>query len=391
MNPPALDGLRVLDLTRLLPGPLATWMMAELGADVIKVEDPRLGDLTRHLPPMDQAGHGALFSFLNRSKRSLALDLKRKEGHDIFMRLVETCDLVVEGFRPGVMERLGLDYESLKQRKSDVILCSISGYGQTGPLTDRAGHDLNFQALAGLLSQQGPAGQPPALSAVPVADVIGGTWQALAALFGALYQRERTGQGQWLDVAMCDGALSALVMPLADLALGKPIPPRGRGPLTGALPAYGVFATADGGYLSVAAIEPKFFDNLMEVLDLEQHKGQAGLSGEAAQSLRADIAERLASKDLQHWVERLDGVETCCEPVVEVFDLPKQAQFAARGLFRPGPEGPRLASPLRLAGGLRPESEAPSLGQHSAEVLKEMGLDESSIQDLAFLGILRRG
>ncbi|MBN2497496.1 MAG: CoA transferase [Deltaproteobacteria bacterium] len=385
-------GIRILDLSRLLPGPLATLFLADLGAEVIKVEPPG-GEPTRALPPLVE-GTGALFRLLNRSKRSLALDLKQARGREIFEALVPRCDVIVESFRPGVMQRLGLGYDRLRSLRADVVLCSLSGYGQQGPAREKPGHDINYCARAGLLAATGPRGGGPSVAGVPVAD-LAGTWQTVSAVLGALLQRERSGAGQHLDLSLADGALSSLAMPLSFLLAGLDAPPRGEGPLTGGLPGYGIFRTADGEHLALGALEPAFFDALCEALDLPELRGRAAEMGAPGQQLRERIAARIAERSLADWLVRLEGVDTCFEPVRSVADAVRDEHFAARGMF-PRIDGPRAAQllcPLRMRGIAPPETLAaaavPELGEHTAEILtRELAMSAAELAQLVQQGVV---
>ena len=390
---PPLSGIRILDLTRNLPGPLATSLLGDMGADVIKLEDPRTGDPVRSMPPHVD-GHSAFDLGVNRSKRSLAVDLKHPQGLELALKLAGTCDVVVEGFRPGVLARLGLGFDTLQEARADIILCSISGYGQTGPDRDRAGHDINYCARAGLLSQTGEANGAPMLIGAQVADVAGGTWQAVAAIYGALFQRERTGQGQWLDLAMADGVLSTMAMTLALQLAGFPAPTRGRGPLNGGLPSYGIFATADGNHLAVGALESYFFDALCDAMDLDDLRGQGLAFGAQAKEIKAKLAKRFAEHDLDHWIETFDGLDVCVEPVLDIEQTLAHPQYADRQMFfdLQGPTGPirQMANPIKFAGCQTPERFPPKLGQHTAEILSELGYDSSqtkALRDASVVGL----
>src|SRR3954447_6631982 len=263
--PAALEGLRVLDLTRLLPGGFCTLLLADMGADVLKVEDTGTGDYIRWMPPYyggeEQQREGtasAYFLALNRNKRSLRLNLKDERGRDVLLRLVEDYDVVVESFRPGVMDRLGVGYEVLRERNPRLIYCPISGYGQDGPLTARSGHDTNYLALNGLLGLTGRRGGPPIQSAGQVADLGGGGLMAAVGILAALHERERSGEGQLVDVSMTDGSLSWLAMVAGAFFADGRVPRRGAEMLNGGVACYLPYECADG-WVSCGALEPKFW------------------------------------------------------------------------------------------------------------------------------------
>lgn len=374
-----LEGLRVLDLTRLLPGPYATLVLADLGAQVDKVEEPAGGDYTRQSPPL-RGEESAIFYALNRNKRSLALDLKAPGGREVLLRLVERYDVLVESFRPGVMERLGLGWEVLRERNPRLVYCAVTGFGQTGPDRLRAGHDLGYVARSGVLGFGGEAQGGPAMPGVQVADIGGSLW-CLVGLLSALYERERTGQGRRVDVSMTDGALAYLHLHLgARLVMGAEGQPlrRGREPLNGGWACYGVYRTQDGRYLAVGALEPRFFTGLCERLGRPELVADAYDAGGGAERVRAELERLFASQPLAHWLERLAGADVCVEPVLEGDEVLEDAQLRSRGLFVEAEDEQRgwrvvhLLTPLRM--GRTPLRPPPALGQHSREILEEAGL-----------------
>ncbi len=375
-----LSGVKVLDLSRLLPGPYASLLLADLGASVDKVEDPAGGDAVRQLPPLC-GEDSAFFCGLNRSKRSLSLDLKHPKGAAAFRRLAARYDVLIESFRPGVMDRLGLSYEMLRAENPGLIYCAISGYGQTGPDRLKAGHDINYLARAGVLGCGGERGGAPALPGVQIADVGGGSLFGVVGILAALHQRARTGRGRFVDVSMTEGSLAFLHMHLAGALLANSAKPLSRGdqPLNGGYAAYNLYQTADGRYLSVGALEPKFFGQLCARLGRPELVERAYDAAEGDRAVRGELARIFASKPLSHWLSVFEGVDACVEPVREGLEVLADPQLRARGVFVEGPI-PHLRTPLSF-GPIRVEP-APKLGQHSREILREAGFSPPEIEDL---------
>ncbi|MEJ7717494.1 MAG: CoA transferase [Thermoleophilaceae bacterium] len=269
----ALDGVRVLDLSRLLPGGFCSLLLADFGADVLKLEDTGMGDYVRWSPPFHEGAEdsaaSALFLALNRGKRSIRVNLREDAGRDVLLRLVREHDVLLESFRPGVLDRLGVGYERLREENPGLVYCAISGYGQDGPLRDRVGHDTNYLALTGLLGLSGEPEGPPAQAAGQIADLGGGALMAAFGILAALRERERSGLGQLVDVSMADGALSWLAMTAASRLAGGPKPERGGTELAGGLACYRPYACRDGGHVALGALEPKFWQELCHGLDRE--------------------------------------------------------------------------------------------------------------------------
>lgn len=385
-----LTGLKVLDFSRLLPGPYATLVLADLGATVDKVEEPGGGDYLRRMPPLRDDDESALFLGLNRNKRSLTLDLKSPEGREALLRLVRGYDVLVESFRPGVMEKLGVGWSALREVNPRLIYCAISGYGQTGPDRLKAGHDINYAARAGVLGYGGEAGGAPALPGVQLGDIGGGSLFALVGILAALYERERTGQGRFVDVSMTDGAMAFLHMHLAArLAMGPAGEPlrRGRELLNGGAACYGLYRTKDDRWLAVGALEPKFLAGLCERLGRPDLMADAYDTGEAGARVKAEFARLFAEHPLAHWVERFKDADLCVEPVLEGDEVLSDPQLRARGLFVEAEDAQRgrkvtyLLTPLRM--GDTPLRPPPALGQHSREILTEAGFTS---EELARLG-----
>ncbi|MFW5878576.1 MAG: CaiB/BaiF CoA transferase family protein, partial [Myxococcota bacterium] len=287
---PALEGLRVLDLSRLLPGPYCSSLLADLGAEVVKIEGPPGGDYLRWMPPLlgDQS---AYFHALNRGKRSLLLSLKHERGIEVFHKLVSAgYDVVIESFRPGVMDRLGLGYEELKKIRPGLILCSITGYGRDGPRSRRAGHDLNFLGLSGVLGMMGPAQEAPVVPGVQIADVGGGSLMAAVGILAALYRRASSGEGAWIDISMTEGALAFLSAHLAARqGMAEPLH-HGSGALSGDRPCYSLYRTSDGKLMSVAALEPVFWQALCRVLGREDLIEQGLATGRSGEWAKKELA-----------------------------------------------------------------------------------------------------
>lgn len=384
-----LTGLRVLDLSRLLPGPYATLVLADLGATVDKVEEPEGGDYIRQMPPLRDDVSG-LFYGLNRNKRSLTLNLKQPEGREALKRLVHHCDVLVESFRPGVMDKLGVGESVLRAENPRLIYCAISGYGQTGPDRLKAGHDLNYAARAGLLGYSGESGGAPAFPGVQMGDIGGGSLFALVGILAALHERERTGQGRFVDVSMTDGALAFLHMHLASrLFMGTEgaALQRGKEALNGGYACYGLYRTADDRWLAVGALEPKFFAGVCERLGRPELLEDAYAPGEPGARVKAELTRLFAEHPLAYWQERFAGSDLCIEPVAEGDDVLEDPQLQARGLFVEtedaglGRKVTHLLTPLRM--GETPLRAPPALGQHSREILEAAGF---TAQELARLG-----
>jgi alpha-methylacyl-CoA racemase len=379
-----LDGIKVLDLSRLLPGPFLTMILADMGADVVKVEDPRVGDYMRQIPPAKQDLSGR-FLAVNRNKRSLALDLKTEAGREALLRMVERADVLVETFRPGVIDRLGIGYAALSARNPRLVLCSISGYGQTGPYVQRAGHDLNYVSLAGVAAMGGAAGGPPAMPGVQIADMAGGALWGATALLGALVGVQRTGQGVHLDVSMTEGALALLAAEVGNLDCGVDSPTRGTQTLNGGLACYSIYRAADGKYVSVGALEPKFWLAFNAAIGRKGDLSELIASPAKQEAIRAEIQAILATRTRDEWAAHFAQHDCCCEPVLELEELADHPLHAERAVFFTidgGELGPILQ--VRTPVGM-PETRhlAPRLGQHSAEVLRDYGFDDDEIGALA--------
>jgi crotonobetainyl-CoA:carnitine CoA-transferase CaiB-like acyl-CoA transferase len=381
-----LEGVRVLDVSRLLPGGYCTLLLADLGADVVKVEEPGRGDPLRDTPPLVD-GTGAAHRALNRGKRSVCLDLKTAEGADLLARLARSADVVVEGFRPGVLDRLGVGYGRLSSANPGLVWCAITGFGQDGPYRDVPGHDVNYLGLAGVLSL-GPPGDDPRLPGVQVADVGGGMLGALGIL-SALFRRSVTGEGGFVDTSMLDGAVSWLSIHAGIwLGLGGAWPPDGP-ILSGGLACYRIYRTRDGRHLTVGALEPRFWATFCETLGVpDLIDRQFEPLGQAAVAAR--VQEALLARSRDEWVEIYRGLETCVGPVNDVGEALADPQVRHRGMVADvdgtvvGP-----GSPVRLDGrSFADLRAAPDLGEHTEDVLSEVGLTGSEIEGLRERGVV---
>ena len=386
LAPGSLEGIKVLDLSRLLPGGFCSLLMADAGADVIKVEDTGMGDYVRWAPPYhgsdEQQGLGtrsALYLALNRGKRSIRLDLKSAGGRGALLTLAEGADVVLESFRPGVLDKLGCGYEALRERNPRIVYCAITGYGQTGPSTARAGHDMNYLGLTGLLALTGEPGGRPIQAAGQIADLGGGALMAAFGILSALWERERSGEGQFVDVSMTDGALSWLAMVAGAYLCDGEVPRRGEGQLTGAFVCYYPYEAADG-WVTCGALEPKFwaaFCNGVGRPDLVA--AQFERPGSDAWQQIADVFH---SKTRDEWRAFNDEHDAMIEPVLDLdealaSDLVREREMVVE-VDQPAIGAVSvLGMPVKFSrtpgDATRP---APALGEHTSEVLKEAGIED---------------
>ena len=392
VKPGSLEGLRVLDLSRLLPGGFCSLLMADAGADVIKVEDTGMGDYVRWAPPYhgsdEHQGLGtrsALYLALNRGKRAIRLDLKSEGGRDALLKLAEDADVVLESFRPGVLDRLGCGYDALRERNPRIVYCAITGYGQTGPNMQRAGHDMNYLGLTGLLGLTGEPDGRPIQAAGQIADLGGGALMAAFGVMAALWERERSGEGQFVDVSMTDGALSWLAMVAGAYLCDGEVPRRGEGQLTGAFVCYYPYEAADG-WVTCGALEPKFWAAFCNGVDRpDLIASQFEQPGSEAWK---QIAEVFRSKSREEWLAFNDEHDAMIEPVLDLDEALSSELFRQREMVVEL-EQPEIG-PVRLLGmpvkfsrtpgdATRP---APALGEHTTEVLQEAGIEGEELEAL---------
>lgn len=339
-----LAGVRVLDFSTLLPGPMATLILAEAGADVVKVERPGSGEDMRRYPPMVTADSGVNFALLNRGKRSLALDLKNSKSIRIIKLLIKDIDVIVEQFRPGVMDRLGLGWEALKAINPALVYCSITGWGQDGPKARVAAHDLNYMAETGVLNLGADRNGDPVVPPVLVADIGGGTMPATISILLALREAEKTGQGAHLDVAMGDNLFAWAYWALGERAVGRPDPRPGGELVTGGSPRYQVYRCADGRWLACAPLEQKFWMNFCRIIDLPEQL--ADDSCDPAGTMNA-VRGLIAARTSAEWLSAFDGVDACVTLVKSIGEAAADPHFQARGLFRGAmPAGSETLTPV---------------------------------------------
>ncbi|WP_164667813.1 CaiB/BaiF CoA transferase family protein [Virgibacillus doumboii] len=369
-----LQSIRVLDLTRLLPGPYCTMLLADFGAEVIKIEDPNTGDYARiYEPKLDE--DSALFHSLNRNKKSVSINLKSKEGKEDFLRLAESADVVVESFRPGVMERLGLGYETLKNINLGLIYCAVTGYGQTGPYANRPGHDINYLSYAGLLNLMGEKKSSPVIPATQIADIGGGAFPAAVGILLALFEREKSGEGQFVDVSMMDGVVSWLQTVLPGYLSANAVPKRGEQMLDGGRACYAIYETKDARYLSVGALEPKFWAKFCSVIERDDFIPLLEAPLQEQYRLKYEIQTIISGKTLSEWLELFSDIEACVSPVLNFEEVIKDPQVLAREMIKTvnhSTMGPlkQIGTPIKLSrtpGEIR--REAPKLGESTDDLL----------------------
>jgi alpha-methylacyl-CoA racemase len=384
---PPLAGIRVLDLSRLLPGGFCSLLLSDYGAEVLKVEDTGAGDYIRWAPPhhpgADPSASSALFLAINRGKRSIRLDLKREQGREVLLRLVRGHDVLLESFRPGVLDRLGVGYERLREENPGLVYCAITGYGQEGADRDRPGHDIGYLARAGLLGLTGERGGPPVAPAGQIADLGGGALMAAFGILTALHERERSGEGQLVDVSMMRGAQSWLAMVAARFLADGAVPRRGELELAGGLACYRTYACADG-WVALGALEPKFWHSLCDGLgrdDLRERHLDPEVAGE--------LADVFALRTRSEW-EAFSAEHPCClEPVLDLDEALARAPGAVVDADQPGTAAPvrLLGPPVRLSrtppDGTRP---GPALGADTDAVLAGLGYDAQAVEGLKAAG-----
>ena len=389
MSPAALDGLRVLDLSRLLPGGFCSLMLADFGADVVKVEDTGMGDYVRWAPPYydgaEDSAKSALYLALNRGKRSIRVNLKEERGREVLLRLAAEYDVLLESFRPGVLDRLGVGYERLREENPRLVYCAITGYGQDGPYRERSGHDMNYLGLVGLLGLTGERDGPPVQPAGQIADIGGGALMGAFGILAALRERDRSGEGQLVDVSMSDGALSWLAMVAGRYFCDGAVPRRGGLELAGGIVCYRPYACGDG-YVTLGALEPKFWQAWCRGVgreDLVERQFEPPGS-----ETHAAVERIFLERTRAEWQEFASKHDCCLEPVLDLDEALDSELVRGREMVveleQPG-AGPvrQLGVPVKMSrtpGGVH--APGPALGEHTDEVLAGLGYSEEDVAAL---------
>lgn len=399
-----LAGVRVVDLSLLLPGPLCSMYLGDMGADVIKIENPRMPDLTRLMgtrlgpggkhdvdakdPDGGAESESGLYLMVNRNKRAITINIKRPEGREVLLKLLEDADVLLEGFRPGTLEAMGIGYEQLKEKFPRLIYCAISGYGASGPYEKLAGHDGNYIGYSGLLGITGLADGAPVIPGFQVADIGGGTLAAVGSILAALYSREKTGRGQFLDISMMDGAFSFLSLHAGEYIASGKSPERGKMDLSGALPNYNVYQCKDGRYVILGALEERFFRGFLRQVDREELLDGVELTPEGLAAIKPEIEKIFLSRNRDEWQDLFLNPETCLAPVNDVAEAFEDPQLKERGMIQTI-EHPRLGQVLQIGSPFRfsdtpceMRTPPPEHGQHTEEVLREAGFDDEALAAL---------
>jgi crotonobetainyl-CoA:carnitine CoA-transferase CaiB-like acyl-CoA transferase len=371
-----LEGIRILDLTRLLPGPWCTLLLSDLGADVIKIEEPGIGDPVRIAPPFIKnisAGH----ILLNRNKKSLSLNLKKEEGREIFFRLAKDSDVILEGFRPGKVKKLGIDYEEIRKINPQIIYCSISGYGQDGPYKNLPGHDINYVGISGALSLNLDSEGRPVIPGLQIADIGSGALLACVGILSALFSRERTKKGRYIDLSMTDGVFSWLTMYAAIFLSQKRNPKREEMVLQGTIPCYNIYKTKDGKYLTLGALENYFWENFCRAVnhpELIKHQ----FSPQKIDEVRNILLQR----ERDEWLSIFRGKDVPCGPLNTIEEAFRDPQILHRKMVVEHEGVKMIGNPIKFSDFSIDIRKAPKLGEHSEEILLQLGYTKEEIKRL---------
>ncbi len=355
--------------------------LGDLGAEVIKIEDTGGGDYARTAGAVH--GDTSYFQLVNRNKRSLTLDLKQAAGVEAFMRLARRADVIVEGFRPGVVDKLGIGYQAVSAINPRIVYCAITGYGQDGPYRDRAGHDLNYLAYSGLLDQIGAPGGAPVIPNFQIGDLLGGSLSALVGLLAGVVDARSSGRGRYVDVSMTDAVFAHTLFPLlAVLGLGQALP-RGEDVLSGGMPSYGVYATSDGRHLAVSAMEPKFWQTLCATIDRPDLAPFVFATGSDGQRIRGELEAVFATRTFAEWTAIFERVDCCVAPVLRFEESLENEQLRAREMIVEVAGVKQFAPPFKISEmPFRARLDPPTAGEHSEEILREAGFSADEIASL---------
>lgn len=379
-----LSSVKVLDFSTLLPGPYASMLLADLGAEILRIESPTRKDLVRDLPPI-LGNSSAAHQFLNRSKRSLSLDLKNAEAIKIIKKLIATYDVVLEQFRPGVMDRLGLGYESLKEINPKLIYCSITGYGQTGPYRDRAGHDINYLALSGISSYSRRVGKSPLPLGIQVADVAGGSLHGVIGILTALYHREKTGEGRAIDISMTDAAFALNGMSGAGYLAGG-VEPQAETDLLNGGSFYDYYETKDGRFYSVGSLEPKFYKGFCSAIGISETL----INNHSKEDFKEIIKNEFHKKTFSEWEKIFDVIDVCVEPVLKFSEACEHPQLQARKMVVEVDGQKQIGCPIKFTSHQTLyRGKGGSVGSDSKPVLTELALSEQEIDFLISDGVVK--
>lgn len=390
-----LEGVKVLDLTRLIPGAFCTAILGDAGAEVIKIEEVRIGDYERQIHPFN-GSMASRFLILNRNKKSVAINLKTDQGRKVFLKIVAGADVLIEGFRPGVMEKLGLDYKTLQQINSRLIYCAISSFGQDGPCRDVVAHDINILGMAGFFDITGVKDGPPVISGVQIADSISSMYGALGILM-ALVMRERTQTGQYIDISMFDGVMSWIFDAARYAFAGERVPGRGKGRLWGGFPNYNLYETLDGKFITVGSLETKFKNALLkkfgrqDLMD-ESKSVTSTRAGENDAKISAFLKETFLTKTRDEWIRELGRLNICIGPVNSIEEALEHPQALFRKMVVEDTRSfsshiRQIGSALKFSDACR--KPAPKLGEHTREILVGIGYGKEELEELEKSGIIR--
>ena len=394
-----LDGLRVLDLTRLLPGPYLTMMLGDYGAEIIKIEDPEIGDYLRWREPYifsqdKKIKMNALFAYLNRNKKSLTLNLKNKKGLEIFYQLVKTADIIIESFRPEVKFKLKIDYETIKKINPMIIYASMTGFGQDGPYKNIAAHDINYIALTGILGLTGKKDKVSSIPGTQVADLGAGSYMGLSSILLALLAREKHKFGQFLDISIYDGLISWLPGAINEYFITNKNPNKENRRLIGQLPWYNVYKTKDKKEIALGALEFKFWKNFCELINRSDLTETQKSNPDKYLTIKKALKEIFIKKTQNEWIELSKGHDCCLTPVLTINNIINDSHFTERNLIIEYDH--ELLGKIKQIGfhfKLSKTSgmiryDAPSFGQHNWEILSELGYNKNKIQELESENIL---